>query len=165
MKKYRFPHNTIEESVCLTTYSCTNIFYALKQYFVYIFSYKASINFLTILTYLFAGVPVVTIPQNQYTINVGTDMTIPCNIQSNPQHTQVYWTKKVGNSAAQNIPQGTSDYGGGNVNSPSLIIYNIEEADEAQYNCFAVNIVGTGSASSPTFLNVIGSMCFFIVRK
>ncbi|VDI64014.1 hemicentin [Mytilus galloprovincialis] len=103
------------------------------------------------------SVPVVTIPQNQYTINVGTDMTIPCNIQSNPQHTQVYWTKKVGNSAAQNIPQGTSDYGGGNVNSPSLIIYNVEEADEAQYNCFAVNIVGTGSASSPTFLNVIGN--------
>ncbi|XP_052061298.1 hemicentin-1-like isoform X3 [Mytilus californianus] len=101
--------------------------------------------------------PVVTIPQAQYTINVGNDITIPCNIQSNPQHTQVYWTKKVGNNAAQQIPQGTSDYGGGNVNSPSLIIYNVEEADEAQYNCFAVNIVGTGSASSPSFLNVIGN--------
>ena len=111
---------------------------------------------------MISGVPSVTIPQNTYTINIGNSITIGCTIVSNPAHTVVYWTKKIGNNPEQTITTGGSPtkYGGSTLQSPALIIYNVDDSDEGQYFCHATNIVGTGSNTSPTYLNVVGSMSY-----
>lgn len=82
-------------------------------------------------------------------------MTLQCSYTANPVATNVYWEKTSANQVTT-ISTATSKYSGSTVQSPSLIINNADETDEATYVCKVTNNVGTG-ISNPTFLDVIGS--------
>ena len=73
---------------------------------------------------------------------------------ANPAATTVYWVKQVGGQNTQ-ISTSNNKYSF-SVNSPSLIISNLDQSDEANYICYAQNSVGSGN-SQTTNLDVIGS--------
>lgn len=109
---------------------------------------------------LLSDVPQVRISQTTYPINIGNTVTIDCSVVASPSHTTVYWTRQVGSNTPETISvtgASSTKYGGATVVSPSLIIYNVDENDQATYVCHATNIVGTGK-SSQAFLDVVGSM-------
>jgi hypothetical protein len=79
-------------------------------------------------------------------------INIPCSYTSNPAATSVFWTKfnptagtNKGNSEI--IVIDGNKYQGGNLNSPSLTIYNLDNSDEASYRCSASNIIGQGDSA------------------
>lgn len=109
-----------------------------------------------------SDVPQVRISQTTYPINIGNTVTIDCSVVASPPHTTVYWTRQIGSNPAERLSitgSGSTKYGGSTIVSPSLLIYNVEESDQATYVCHATNIVGTGK-SSQAFLDVVGSMFF-----
>ncbi|CAG2239675.1 unnamed protein product [Mytilus edulis] len=99
-------------------------------------------------------VPNVEIPRKQYSVNYGSQATIPCTITANPSHTSVQW-KIIVNGQEQNVDMQNDKYSGGTVNSPSLVIANAQKGDETFYICTAFNGVGRGR-SIQTFLRVAG---------
>ncbi|XP_071166138.1 hemicentin-1-like [Mytilus edulis] len=104
------------------------------------------------------NLPTVSIPQSAYSVNVGSQITIPCTVSANPTETNIYWTVAVGNNAEQTISMtNTQKYQGSSVNSPSLIILSTTQSDSGVYRCHATNNVGTGQ-SNPTTLNVVGNI-------
>jgi hypothetical protein len=103
-------------------------------------------------------VPVVTVTNPSYSINIGNTVTLDCTVTANPTENNVYWQKIVnGITSTINSGTNTNKYGGSTVQSPSLQIFNTDQSDEATYVCFATNSIGTGQ-SQQTTLNVIGSM-------
>ncbi|CAC5377794.1 HMCN [Mytilus coruscus] len=48
-------------------------------------------------------IPTVSIPQSSYSVNVGSQITIPCTVSANPSETNIYWTVTVGNNAEQTV--------------------------------------------------------------
>lgn len=116
---------------------------------------------------MLTGAPTVRISQTTYPINIGKTVTIDCTVTSNPAYTSVYWTRQIGTNPEETLSTTGSlstKYGGSSVVSPSLTIYNVEESDQGTYICHATNIVGTGQ-SSQAFLDVVGSMSFFLSQN
>jgi hypothetical protein len=109
---------------------------------------------------LFPAIPIVNIPQNTYSVNIGNSVTLACIVSATPGETNVYWTKKIGNGAETTITKSdATKYQGQTVQAPGLIILNTDFNDIATYTCYATNGVGTGK-SNPTNLQVIGSKSF-----
>ncbi|XP_060079143.1 hemicentin-1-like [Ylistrum balloti] len=102
------------------------------------------------------NIPVVNILENQYSVITGTTATLVCTVTADPPHNSVYW-QRIQNGITQNVLIDGANYGGSTVNSPSLIVYNADVADQGVYICFATNIVGTGQ-SAQTVLSVTGSL-------
>lgn len=82
-------------------------------------------------------------------------INIPCSYMSNPAATSVFWTKftpvegtNSGNTVLVDIDG--SKYQGGNLNSPSLTIYNLASSDQGSYRCSATNIIGQGDSNYVT---------------
>ncbi|XP_063441331.1 hemicentin-1-like isoform X2 [Mytilus trossulus] len=101
------------------------------------------------------SLPVVTIPQPQYSVIVGNDLTIGCTIDANPAHTSVTWRKIVNGQPTQLNTAGRIT--GSTVNNPSITITSAVASDVGYYVCYATNSVGSGS-SAQTYLNVVGSI-------
>ena len=95
-----------------------------------------------------------TIPEPQYTVTVGNTITMVCDIDANPAHTVVTWSKIVNGQPTQ-VTTG-SRITGSTVSIPSLTISNAGNTDNGYYVCSATNSVGTGQ-SAQTYLNVVGS--------
>ena len=106
--------------------------------------------------YFFLGIPQVTIPEQSYSSNIGSSVTLVCTVVANPTHNSVYWRRIETNGQVTDIAIDNSKYQGATVGNPSLTITNVQLADRLNYICFATNSVGTGQ-SSQTYLNVIGS--------
>lgn len=100
------------------------------------------------------GIPVVTIPQAQYSVTVGNNILMECNIDANPAHTNVLW-RKIVNGQPTDITIGNR-FSGSTVAIPSLTINSAQSSDAGYYVCYASNSVGTGQ-SAQTYLNVVGS--------
>ncbi|XP_071150591.1 hemicentin-1-like [Mytilus edulis] len=83
-------------------------------------------------------------------------MQLECNIESTPNHTNVYWQKQA-NGTVINITSSSPGFYGSTISLPSLTIFRVSTDDAGQYTCFAVNLVGTGK-SQPTTLKVIGGV-------
>ncbi|OWF56211.1 Titin [Mizuhopecten yessoensis] len=109
------------------------------------------------------SIPVVQIAQPSYSVITGTDVTLQCTVTANPAHSTVFW-QKITNGVTTNIVIDGSNYGGSTVNSPSLIVYNPNNADEGTYTCFATNIVGTGQ-SAQTTLAVTGNLPVVVISQ
>ncbi|CAC5415119.1 HMCN [Mytilus coruscus] len=75
------------------------------------------------------SIPTVTVPLSRYTVNIGSSVTL----------------------------QSINKYDGSTTQSPSLIINNADESDQANYVCRVTNSIGTG-ISSHIFLDVLGSV-------
>lgn len=106
------------------------------------------------LFFCFTDIPIVTIALTQYNGNFGGQVTLGCTVVANPSATEVYWVKTSGNSNTE-IRTATNKYSF-SLNSPSLTITNLQQDDEANYRCVAVNPIGTGQ-SQTTFLDMLGS--------
>ena len=107
------------------------------------------------------GIPTVTVPQPNYSVNRGTTVTLQCTYTANPAATSVSWEKTVANQVTV-ISTSISKYSGSTTQSPSLTINTAEESDEASYVCKVTNSVGTGISTS-TFLEVLGSKFYIFV--
>jgi hypothetical protein len=106
--------------------------------------------------YLFTNldVPVVNVLWSIYRANFGSDITLDCEVTSNPFHTSVYWQSIINDHMIQ-ITTKSAKYGGSTVNNPSLTIHNFTVNDIGSYRCLAVNSISTGE-SQLTVLEVIG---------
>ena len=106
-------------------------------------------------TFFIVDIPVVNVLSNQYSVNIGSSVTLECTVVASPTHTTVYWERNV-NGVSTRITTGTGKYTGSTVSNPSLTVNNADNSDEGFYICFATNSVGTGQSSN-TYLDVLGS--------
>ncbi|VDI02517.1 hemicentin, partial [Mytilus galloprovincialis] len=113
-------------------------------------------------TYLnvIGNIPIVTIQESVYTVNIGDSINLVCTIQSNPPHTSVTWQKHLIGVTTTVIISGR--FSGATINSPTLTISNAKLNDEGYYVCVATNSVGNGQ-SSQCYLDVIGSIPTVII--
>ena len=111
------------------------------------------------------GVPTVLVPSQTQTALFGTNVTLQCNVSAIPAHSLVYWQKTVIGSIVFIFPgNSSSQYSGMSPIAPALHISTVDFSDEANYSCFATNIVGTGQ-SLDVELDVTGSECFCVDKN
>lgn len=111
-----------------------------------------------------ADVPSVVLSRNNYIVGYGDRVTIGCTVSSNPAHTSIYW-QRIRNGVTQTITLSSNNkYSGSSVTTPSLTILNVDNNDEGDYVCYAINSVGTGQSSRGT-LEVTGSKLFLYSCK
>lgn len=107
---------------------------------------------------IIAAIPDVQIVSDSYSVEIGSAVTLECQIKSDPPHNSVQW-QRVLEGVPQNLDVSNSiKYVGGTSNTPSLTIQNVADSDEGNYICTATNAMGTGS-SSQTNVDVTGSKC------
>lgn len=98
-----------------------------------------------------------TVPVPNYTVNRGASVTLECQYTANPAATSVTWERILNGQAIDiSISASQNKYSGSTTSSPSLIVNNAEESDQASYICKVTNNIGTG-ISSATALDVVGS--------
>ncbi|XP_069115359.1 hemicentin-1-like isoform X2 [Argopecten irradians] len=95
--------------------------------------------------------PTVTVSQTSYTIVQGNTATLQCSVSG---ATNIFW-QKITNTATTTITIDNTNYGGSSVASPSLIIYNIDNNDQATYRCYGQNSAGT--TSGPNISLIVSS--------
>ncbi|CAC5391231.1 unnamed protein product [Mytilus coruscus] len=102
------------------------------------------------------GVPKVFVRKTNYTVGYGENVTMFCNITSDPIVTNVYWEKEFNgtNIVINNLTTGIQ---GISVDAPSITIVTTTTSDMGNYRCIATNDVGTG-CSETTRLEVIGEL-------
>ncbi|VDI34068.1 Hypothetical predicted protein [Mytilus galloprovincialis] len=93
--------------------------------------------------------PVVNVPNIEPAIE-GTNITIPCNVSPTSEVTKISWYK---NNSTLDI-YGNDRFSGGTISAPSLKIFFVEENDEGNYTCQAMNPVGIGK-SVPIHMQVL----------
>ena len=101
---------------------------------------------------VFLDPPTVTVPEREYVVEVGNEITLECGVEANPPASTAYWRKLV-NGEWIDVDTSVSRYSPVSLFSPSLTITNVDTSDEGMYQCFADNEVGTG-ASQQTSLRV-----------
>lgn len=110
-------------------------------------------NLLT-LNILNADVPMVFVGVRNYSIGYGEEITLLCNISSDPPANNVYWEKVV-HGTKHILNNWTVGIQGVSVDTPSLTIMESTTADIGTYRCVAINDIGTGF-SEFIKLDVIG---------
>ncbi|CAG2185535.1 COL6A [Mytilus edulis] len=99
------------------------------------------------------ALPTVTVPKREYTGDLGTDVTLECDVVANPPETTVYW-RREDRGEMVDVDTRSSRYSRASPSSPSLTIRNLDTSDTGMYQCFADNPVGTGQ-SQQTSLRVL----------
>lgn len=105
-----------------------------------------------LITFLISDLPIVRVEQNQHHSVYGENVTLNCNIFSDPPIINVYWKK---DDTKTILNQGSIGYHGILPNDPSLTIIRSTTFHTGKYRCFATNAVGTTS-SEPISLLVKG---------
>lgn len=105
-----------------------------------------------LITFLNIDLPTVRVEQNQHQSVYGENVTLNCNIFSDPPIVNVYWEIVDTHTI---INQGSVGYQGISLNNPSLTIIRSTTFHTGQYRCFATNAVGT-TGSEPMSLLVKG---------
>ncbi|XP_033753215.1 basement membrane-specific heparan sulfate proteoglycan core protein-like [Pecten maximus] len=110
------------------------------------------------------SLPTVTVAQTVRSVTTGTTVTLQCSVSANPTHTSVFWQFTPTNGGTTTLTIDNVNYGGASVNSPSLVVFNTNSADQGTYVCFANNQVGTGQ-SAQVSLSVTGSLPFVTITQ
>ncbi|CAC5397792.1 HMCN [Mytilus coruscus] len=100
--------------------------------------------------------PQVSIPQSEYSVTYGENITIPCTIVGAfPAPFRVTWfyTNRENQVSTVNVGDPTQ-YSGGTLNNPALTILNANNQDAGLYKCEAENQVDNAQ-SDETLLNVL----------
>lgn len=98
--------------------------------------------------------PTVYVKDTRFSIKYGGNVTISCNITSNPPITNVYWEREF-NGTTNVINSWTAGVQGVSLDAPSLNIVKTTTLNNGSYRCIASNNVGIGY-SETTALEVIG---------
>ncbi|OPL33462.1 hypothetical protein AM593_10437, partial [Mytilus galloprovincialis] len=111
------------------------------------------------------GLPILRVKNKTYESVYGNEVTLDCDIKSDPSISNVYWTKEA-NGIQTIINQRSVGYQGITPAHPSLTITYATIYDNGKYTCFGTNAVGT-SNSEPTIVNVIGDLpeVFVYIKK
>ncbi|CAC5404355.1 Fibrinogen-like protein A,Ryncolin-4,Angiopoietin-related protein 1,Ficolin-3,Ficolin-1-B,Ficolin-2,Ryncolin-1,Tenascin-R,Fibrinogen-like protein 1,Angiopoietin-1,Tenascin-N,Ryncolin-3,Tenascin,Fibroleukin,Fibrinogen C domain-containing protein 1,Ryncolin-2,Angiopoietin-related protein 2,Microfibril-associated glycoprotein 4,Fibrinogen alpha chain,Ficolin-1-A,Ficolin-1,Angiopoietin-4 [Mytilus coruscus] len=97
--------------------------------------------------------PNVHISQSSYDVINGQSVTLVCIVTSELPLTGVTWKKNDGGCVSTiDSDDSSSLYSGGNVGSPSLIIFNVTQNDTGTYICSASNKVDTRSSDTITLV-------------
>ncbi|XP_069107388.1 basement membrane-specific heparan sulfate proteoglycan core protein-like [Argopecten irradians] len=108
-------------------------------------------------------IPVVTVDQAHYSVITGQTITLGCTVTASPDHTSVFWQKRL-HGTTMNVNIDGNKYQGSSVVNPDLTVTNTAVSDQASYTCSATNIIGTGT-STPTILTVTGNVPFVTISK
>ena len=101
---------------------------------------------ITCAIYFFLVVPpTVAIRKNEYLGEVGLEITLDCDVLSDPPETAVYWRRDV-RGEMSDVDTSLPRYSRTSPSSPFLTIMNLDTSDSGKYQCFADNEVGTGSS-------------------
>ncbi|VDI60366.1 Hypothetical predicted protein [Mytilus galloprovincialis] len=93
--------------------------------------------------------PNVQITLSSYEVTFGKSVTLVCLVTSRLPLTNLSWEKDIDGSVSIIDPDNSGNlYGGGKVESPSLIILNVTANDTGTYICSASNLVGTRSSDT-----------------
>lgn len=120
---------------------CIVFDYSNSNFSEFIILYYSVIFILYIL-----GIPNISIPSTEYTVNYGKEITMNCIVVSNPFYTDVYWRKVNDVGQMKSINNGTQGITGCSVNNPSLTINFATPSDEGTYICLAGNVAGLGQS-------------------
>lgn len=105
---------------------------------------------------LFSGRPVVSIPSATYNVVVGNDVTLPCTISASPSVTSISWLFTSNSNNQIQITTSSVKYTVSNVGSfYNLTVKSATTSDAGVYECRATNIIDTSTDS--TRLDVTGS--------
>ncbi|XP_052080609.1 hemicentin-1-like [Mytilus californianus] len=110
---------------------------------------------------IIGDVPIVYVKDTRYSIKYGENVTIFCNITSNPPIKNVYWEREF-NGTKKVINSWTAGVQGVSFDAPSLTIVKTTTSDNGSYRCIASNDVGTGY-SEATNLEVIGELPYISI--
>ena len=110
---------------------------------------------------IFVDPPTVTIRKNEYMGLEGHEITLECDVVSDPPETAVYW-RKIVRGVMSDVDTTLPKYSRTSPSSPSLTIIDLESSDAGTYQCFAENEVGSGS-SEETTLKILCKL--FIIPK
>ncbi|XP_063420772.1 hemicentin-1-like [Mytilus trossulus] len=91
----------------------------------------------------------------------GRTTTIGCTVSSQESVSELNWFK---DEEKLQLALNSSKYGGGIIQTPSLIIRNVNVRDNASYRCEATNIAGTGQ-SKVVHLDVAGKPTIHLSYK
>ncbi|XP_076088633.1 cell adhesion molecule CEACAM5-like [Mytilus galloprovincialis] len=106
-------------------------------------------------------VPTVYVKDTRYSIKYGENVTIACNITSNPPLTNVYWEREF-NGTKNVMNSWTAGVQGVSLDAPSLTIVKTTTSNNGSYRCIASNDVGIGY-SETTNLEVIGELPYISI--
>lgn len=98
------------------------------------------------------GFPSVRIEPGPYNVEYGQNITLVCNITSNPRHFNVYWSREL------NGVTRTTYYDRNITFTPVLLdLIDVTFEESGQYRCHAENDIATGE-SDPVNVTVYGGM-------
>ncbi|XP_061169583.1 hemicentin-1-like [Saccostrea echinata] len=103
--------------------------------------------------------PSVFVQQSSYSAVIGTNVSLACIVSvttNDPPVLNVYWKKTTPSGSGTIDVSGSSKYSGSTIESPNLIITNLDVHDNGNYSCLATNAAGT-SESGVTILTITGS--------
>ncbi|CAC5364616.1 unnamed protein product [Mytilus coruscus] len=103
----------------------------------------------TIVVEVIGDLPVVKVEQYQYESIYGENVTLNCNVISDPPIIDVYW-ERVDTQTILN--RGSFGYQGILPNDPSLTIIGSTTFHMGKYRCFATNAIGTSYSESTSLL-------------
>lgn len=100
----------------------------------------------------FSELPAISVnPLQQFPQYGASSVTISCTVTASPSADTVGWRKiTVDSSSTTNIdaPNSNGKYSVANsVTNPDLTINNVVFTDDANYQCYATNAVGTGNSA------------------
>ncbi|XP_063442513.1 hemicentin-1-like [Mytilus trossulus] len=99
-------------------------------------------------------IPDVHIPEPNYYVTAGNNVTLNCSVSAFPSVHEVVWTRNV-SEMLELISSDDVKFQGSTTTSPSLTIMFADISADGIYICTATNAAGTGR-SSPTMLHVLG---------
>ena len=86
---------------------------------------------------------------------VGGSVTVGCTV-AGPEPSSVVWVKYTldGSNPANITIDDNPNYSGGTVDTPALMINNLNKTDEGQYQCTAINQGGSYPSTNKATVNV-----------
>ncbi|XP_048778626.2 hemicentin-1-like isoform X2 [Ostrea edulis] len=103
--------------------------------------------------------PSVSLQQSSYSAVIGQNVSLACIVTvttNDPPVLNVYWKKMTPSGSGIIGVSGSQKYSGSTIESPNLIIRNLDVHDNGNYSCLATNAAGT-SESDVAVLTVTGS--------